>query len=280
MENYEELLQQVSSLRHLESVVSDIKDGIADLQTSFDKSKEVVYGPYQEISLKTKALEKAQDVSDKLRHICRFLTLVGRLESLSVQVTLEETTKDRSDLAMDWIKAALVIHELDGIMAHCDLSAIHVIQNVMPFVAESKEKILSTGKALLTRGLLNNVITCDELYDTRKLTLTKKDLSDMATSLQIFSHLDILVDTVKDTLTATVKECGAQTRSLLDGAAISKKVKETPAPGPKSSVRRVNEPQGSDTSSKAWNLVLWKNLEELTDALYKNCIQVRALVIA
>ena len=90
----------------------------------------------------------------------------------------------------------------------------------------------------------------------------------MATSLQIFSHLDILVDTVKDTLTATVKECGAQTRSLLDGAAISKKVKEIPASGPKSSVRRVNEPQGSDTSSKAWNLVLWKNLEELTDALY------------
>ena len=106
------------------------------------------------------------------------------------------------------------------------------------------------------------------------LTFWLKDLSDMATSLQIFSHLDILVERVKDTLTATVKECGGQTRALLDGAEISKRVKEIPASGPKSSVRRVNEPQGSDTSSKAWNLVLWKNLEALTDALYKNCIQV------
>lgn len=162
MENYEQLLQQVSSLRHLESVVTDIKDGIADLQTSFDKSKQVVYGPYQEISLKTKSLEKAQDVSDKLRHICRFLTLVGRLELLSVQVTPGET-RVKSDVAMDWIKAALVLHEIDEIMAQCNLSDIHVIQNVMRFVSESKEKILATGNTLLTRGLVNNVryVLCD-----------------------------------------------------------------------------------------------------------------------
>ncbi len=90
----------------------------------------------------------------------------------------------------------------------------------------------------------------------------------MVTSLQIYSHLGILVERVKETLTAIVKECGACTRALLDGAAISKKVKEIPATGPKSSVRRVNEPQASDTSSKAWNQVLWKNLEQLTVGLY------------
>jgi hypothetical protein len=103
-----------------------------------------------------------------------------------------------------------------------------------------------------------------------------KELLELSTALQIYIHLEILADQVKETTNSMVKACGDAVRKQLDVADINQQVKEAPAAksASRAGVRRVNEPGAMDSSSKIWTDVLWKRMEVLTDEMYKQCIKV------
>ncbi len=107
----------------------------------------------------------------------------------------------------------------------------------------------------------------------------------MATGLEIFYNLDILMDKVRDIIANTVNAVGETALSSLDVSLINKQMKgsvdiensnrtEVTASEPQSAVRRVNEPIASDTNSKVWVSILWKSMEKMTDDLYNHCVKV------
>ena len=99
---------------------------------------------------------------------------------------------------------------------------------------------------------------------------------ELSTALQIYIHLEILVEQVKEITNSMVKACGDAVKRELDVTDINQQVKEAPSTNhaSRAGVRRVNEPGVMDSSSKVWTDVLWKRMERLTDDMYKQCIKV------
>ncbi|KAI9099496.1 Golgi transport complex subunit 5-domain-containing protein [Phlyctochytrium arcticum] len=237
--HYEDLLEQVTGLSQMEDVLATVKTGLGSLNDSFDRVREKVLVPYQQMRDHSVQLERVQQAAEVLRRIIRFMYLLRRLDT--------QLPGGERELP----KAALTISELDSIVQDESLLEINIIRDEAELVKNAKKRVIAEGEQILQRG-------------------TSMQTADIAAGLQIFYNLGQLSPKVKDMVDRMLLNVQKETQSALDAGTLNKEVKGNQATSP----RRDGAPQPPSSGATDG---LWARLERLMDVIYENASKVYQL---
>ncbi|TPX61391.1 hypothetical protein SpCBS45565_g07276 [Spizellomyces sp. 'palustris'] len=241
--HYEDLLQQVTGLSHIEEVLATVKIGLGSLNGSFDRVREKIVDPYQQMRDKSVQLDRIQRTAEVLRRIIRFMYLLRRLELLMPGGERELP------------KAALTVSEMDAIIADEDLQGIAIIESESDLVAQAKERITTEGEQLLLRGL-------------------SAQTADIASGLQVFFNLGQLASKTRQLVEQMLQSITKDIQAALDVVKLNKEIKEASLAG--DSARRPGDTPFLGSSASASN-GLWSRLERLMDSIFENANKIYQL---
>lgn len=133
-----------------------------------------------------------------------------------------------------------------------DLSQIKIVQEKLGEIQEYKSKKQEFASETLEKGL------------------DSSSLQDIITGLGIFYNLNALESKVLEILSEVL----AKIQEYVDNGLSLKNFHAINTSQAKSGVKRVNEPSITDSSSKLWVKELWKNVEKMTEEIYKECLKI------
>ncbi|KAJ3005924.1 Conserved oligomeric Golgi complex subunit, partial [Thoreauomyces humboldtii] len=230
--HYEDLLQQVTGLSRIEEILLTVKQGVGSLNSSFDRVREKVLVPHQEMRDRSLQLERIQTAAEVLRRVLRFMYLLRRPD---IQLTGGER---------ELPKAALTIHELNTILAERDLEGIDVIDSEILGIKQATQRISAGGEQLLYRGM------------------QIQNQTDIAAGLQVFYNLGQLSEKVQEVVARTLVTITRELQTALDPVMLNKELKD--ASSPRRTAGSPLPPSAPITTH------LWHRLEALMDVIYEN----------
>ncbi|CAI5522757.1 unnamed protein product, partial [Closterium sp. Naga37s-1] len=141
--HHDELLQQLSSLKDTEGVLSVVRAGVDSLLASVQRVRAEIADPYQAIQVKTRQLAALYDTMELLRAVIKYLKLVRKLrEHLSGGV-------EKAELG----KAGQVWQEVGAVHREAQLGGVHVVEAQHEWVAEAGQAIRREAMRALEGGM-------------------------------------------------------------------------------------------------------------------------------
>ncbi|CAI5475817.1 unnamed protein product [Closterium sp. Yama58-4] len=141
--HHDELLQQLSSLKDTEGVLSVVRAGVDSLLASVQRVRAEIADPYRAIQVKTRQLAALYDTMELLRAVIKYLKLVRKLrEHLSGGV-------EKAELG----KAGQVWQEVGAVHREAQLGGVHVVEAQHEWVAEAGQAIRREAMKALEGGM-------------------------------------------------------------------------------------------------------------------------------
>ncbi|XP_050228083.1 conserved oligomeric Golgi complex subunit 5 [Mercurialis annua] len=196
LSRHNDLLNQLSSLKHAEHALSTVRSAVSSLQSSIRRVRSELSEPHKSIKSKTQQLFNLHSTTELLQHTIRALRLCKKLRDL---ISLSELEPEKLDLA----KAAQLHCEILNMCDEYDLHGIDCIDEELNWIKEIGERLRTEAMKVLERGMegLNQ--------------------AEVGTGLQVFYNLGELKFTVEQ-LVNKYKGIGVKSVSLaLDMKAIT-----------------------------------------------------------
>eukprot|EP00124_Ichthyophonus_hoferi_P003138 Ihof_evm1s256 gene=Ihof_evmTU1s256 len=185
VERHEDLIQQATGIQKLEGVVGMINTRVSSLQTSIERIRGKIDGPYLEIVEKTRRLSRLQNACELVRGVIRFLYVTQRLKS-----QLENGDRELA-------KAASSLHELAEV-GNVDLSGITVVDQKNDWIREEREKVYRRGYDILHKGIEG------------------QNQADIGTALQVFYNMGQLQSTITSLLNTIIERVSNEIKGSLE----------------------------------------------------------------
>lgn len=140
---HDELLEQLSSLKETESVLTVVRAGVESLQASTQRVRAEIAEPYKNIKTKSKQLASLHDTVELLRTVIRVLKQVKRLQELM----------EAGGANVDLAKAAQLYNEIETLRKEIDLAGVEVVDEEVPWLLEVGNQIRSEAMKGLEKGM-------------------------------------------------------------------------------------------------------------------------------
>lgn len=244
LSRHNDLLSQLSSLKHAENALSTIRSGVSSLQSSVRRVRSELSEPRNVVSTKTVQFSNLHETTELLQHTIRALRLSKKLRDLA-SASADEPEK------LDLAKAAQLHCEILSLCNEYDLAGIDVVDEELKWVNEIGDKLRSEAMKVLERGMegLNQ--------------------AEVGTGLQVFYNLGELKATIEQ-LMIKYKGMGVKSISVaLDMKSISGTAGSGYGPG---GIRGSGTPQiGGGAKARE---ALWQRLGTCLDQLHSIVIAV------
>ncbi|KAI9011264.1 Golgi transport complex subunit 5-domain-containing protein [Gaertneriomyces semiglobifer] len=197
--HYEDLLQQIGNLSNVNEHLEKTRQDVSHLNSSFDRLRNKVLVPYEQIRAAIVQLERIQETTETIRRVRRFLDIIRRLDGDPVgehQLT----------------KSALDINELDAILRDKSLKGIDVVEAERAYVTEVAARIEKQGDSLLQSGL------------------SSQNQRDIACSLQVFHNLGILSSRMEKVIATILEVIRTEIQGALDVVKLNRELKDNANP--------------------------------------------------
>ncbi|ORX48819.1 hypothetical protein DM01DRAFT_1338475 [Hesseltinella vesiculosa] len=249
--NYDVLISQIIGIKELDTSLITIQTNIGTLMEALAHLSSKVHPPFQQIQQCTIQLRNLQATSDVLRRLHRFIVLCKRLVTqYPVQVSKDDVTLGERDLSA----AAATVYELGVIMDEADLDGIRVVTNDLVRIRQCRDTIEQKASRFFHEGI------------------DGQSQSKMATGLQIFYNLKMMVPTVQTWVNALLNHLDQKIVQSVDMERLQKEIKGSPAMGNQANRRVTNEPAAGNQS--AWSNAFWSNMEELMNIMSDSYIKI------
>lgn len=140
---HDELLQQLSSLKETESVLTVVRAGVESLQASTQRVRAEIAEPYKHIKTKSKQLASLHDTVKLLRTVIRVLKQMKRLQELM----------EPGGANVDLAKAAQLFNEIETLRKESELVGVEVVDDEIPWLLEIGNQIRSEAMKGLEKGM-------------------------------------------------------------------------------------------------------------------------------
>ncbi|KAH9576128.1 hypothetical protein CY35_01G146200 [Sphagnum magellanicum] len=140
---HDELLQQLSSLKETESVLTVVRAGVESLQASTQRVRSEIAEPYKQIKAKSQQLASLHDTVELLRSVIRALKQLKKLQDLM------ESSGAKADLA----KAAQIYNDIETLRKEADLAGVEVVDEEIPWLLEVGNQIRRDAMKGLESGM-------------------------------------------------------------------------------------------------------------------------------
>jgi hypothetical protein len=232
---HDELLQQLSSLKETESVLTVVRAGAESLQASTQRVRSEIAEPYKQIKAKSRQLASLHDTVELLRSLIRALKQLKKLQDLM------ESSGAKAELA----KAAQIYNDIETLRKEADLAGVEVVDEEIPWLLEVGNQIRRDAMKGLESGMeaLNQ--------------------AEVGGILQVFYNMGELKSTI-ESLINRYKEMAVKSVSFaLDMKAISASVGVSLGSG---GIQRSGAPLGAGASKARESL--WQRIGACMDQLH------------
>ncbi|KAI9114639.1 hypothetical protein K1719_014337 [Acacia pycnantha] len=244
LSRHNELLSQLSSLKHTEHALSTVRSGVSSLQSSLRRVRSELSEPHRAIATKTVQLSNLHRTTELLQHSIRALRLSKKLRDVMAASSGEP---EKLDLA----KAAQLHSEILSLYNEYELVGIDVVDEELNWVRETGDQLRNEAMKVLERGMegLNQ--------------------AEVGTGLQVFYNLGELKVTVEQVINK-YKNMGAKS---ISGALDMKAISGTPGGGfGPGGIRGSGMPQiGGGAKAKE---ALWQRMGNCMDQLHSIVVAV------
>ncbi|GBG91815.1 hypothetical protein CBR_g53704, partial [Chara braunii] len=232
---HDELLEQVTSLRDTENVVTVVRSGIDSLQASLQRVRSELAEPYKLIRTKTRQLAALHETMELLRQVIRVIRLIAKLRDL---MTAGETGGH-----IDLAKAAQLFNEIETARREVNLSGVDVVDTELGWIAEA-------GQRIRTEAMKN-------LEDA----MAALDQAEIGSILQVYFNMGELKQTVDLLINRYKQQATKAITSALDMKTIST---SGSAIGPGGIQRSGTPSLGGGARARD---ALWQRLQACTDKI-------------
>ncbi|KGN46824.1 conserved oligomeric Golgi complex subunit 5 [Cucumis sativus] len=244
LSRHNDLLSQLSSLKHAENALSTVRSGVSSLQSTVRHVRSELSEPRNVVFTKTVQFSNLHQTTELLQHTIRALRLSKKLRELA---SASADDPEKLDLA----KAAQLHCEILSLCTEFDLAGIDVVDEELKWVKEIGDKLRTEAMKVLERGMegLNQ--------------------AEVGTGLQVFYNLGELKATIEQLMTK-YKGMGVKSVSVaLDMKSISGSAGSGFGPG---GIRGSGTPQiGGGAKARE---ALWQRLGTCLDQLHSIVIAV------
>ncbi|KAK4278959.1 hypothetical protein QN277_016728 [Acacia crassicarpa] len=244
LSRHNELLSQLSSLKHTEHALSTVRSGVSSLQSSLRRVRSELSEPHRAIATKTVQLSNLHRTTELLQHSIRALRLSKKLRDVMAASSGEP---EKLDLA----KAAQLHSEILSLYNEYELVGIDVVDEELNWVRETGDQLRNEAMKVLERGMegLNQ--------------------AEVGTGLQVFYNLGELKVTVEQVINK-YKNMGAKS---ISGALDMKAISGTPGGGfGPGGIRGSGMPQiGGGAKAKE---ALWQRMGNCMDQIHSIVVAV------
>jgi hypothetical protein len=140
---HDELLQQISSLKETESVLTVVRAGAESLQASTQRVRSEIAEPYKQIKAKSRQLASLHDTVELLRSVIRALKQLKKLQELM------ESSGAKADLA----KAAQIYNDIETLRKEAEIAGVEVVDEEIPWLLEVGNQIRRDAMKGLESGM-------------------------------------------------------------------------------------------------------------------------------
>jgi hypothetical protein len=231
---HDELLEQLSSLKETESVLTVVRAGVESLQASTQRVRAEIAEPYKHIKTKSKQLASLHDTVELLRTVIRVLKQVKRLQELM----------EAGGANVDLAKAAQLYFEIETLRKENDLAGVEVVDDEIPWLMEVGNQIRSEAMKGLEKGMeaLNQ--------------------AEVGSILQVYYNMGELKPTVESLIGKYKQQTIKSVSIALDMKAISASVGSLGSGG----MQRSNTSQGAGVPRARESL--WQRMGACMDQLH------------
>ncbi|CAH8445142.1 Conserved oligomeric Golgi complex subunit [Schistosoma haematobium] len=181
-DNHVDLFKRASDIDNLQNVLQAVEDKIRNLSISLSKVKKKIDTPHETLSTNVTHFKNLHITCAILRNISRVATLMKRIQSRS----------------KDLCQCAMYVNELNFIFNNMEWEGIHVLESYNRALIQVRESMVSQAWSLINSSY--------ELSDQTQL----------ATGLQVFYHLNMLMDVVHELVTKWKSEFVSVLSSSVD----------------------------------------------------------------
>ncbi|XP_047499735.1 conserved oligomeric Golgi complex subunit 5-like [Penaeus chinensis] len=239
--HYEDLLSQATGVETLEDVLNTMHTRIQTLLAGVERLRVRVVDPYQRVEKHTLILGRLQATCELLRRVIRCLMLSQRLQ------------QQLANGPRDITKAASSLSELDHLGRDVDLTGLEVLERDQRLVRQARSDVEKQAVAMMDRGM------------------EAQNQTQVATALQVFHNLGILVPSVEKVLESLITRLNNSVSLSLDVNALTQMNQDTRKAGPGKAI------MPAPGQSAQFRASLWSNLEKLMDDIYHVCVQTSHL---
>ncbi|KAH9290341.1 hypothetical protein KI387_034458 [Taxus chinensis] len=235
---HDELLQQLSSLKDAEGVLTVVKSGVSGLQANVTRVRSEIAEPYKHIKVKSQQLKNLHETVELLQSIVRVLRQVKRLRELM-------DGGGGGALKQDLTKAAQLYYEVESLRKEADLAGIEVVDEEIPWLVEAGRRLRSEAMNVFESGMeaLNQ--------------------AEVGSALQVYYNMGELKSTVEGMIGKYKAQGVKSVSSALDMKAVSASVSSSFGPG---GIHRSGTPQlGGSLKAKEG---LWQRMGTCMDQLH------------
>ncbi|KAJ2487731.1 hypothetical protein IWW37_005128 [Coemansia sp. RSA 2050] len=244
LRSHEELLQQVTSVRAVDSSLGQIEEQVREIKTYMHGLRTKVRVPYEQALMYTRQAANLQAATACVRGTSKFIQLVRRLK---VQIP------DSALLGgggADFPLAALTLLDIEKLVGGSALGGVRVVDRAMADVVSVRRALtMAEAERLVSSGM------------------QRAHQSDIAAGLQILFNLGTLPAVMAATVRRYTVEWAAHVAGRLDPKAIHMQVKE----------HNAQSTAGDGSDMIGITAVLWGRLEALVDELVARGMELRAL---
>ncbi|OZJ04163.1 hypothetical protein BZG36_03115 [Bifiguratus adelaidae] len=248
--NTQRLLAHVASTRELQGASQKVTHDVEKLQATVNGISDKVKQPYQVLRTCIIQQERLHVASEYLRGLVRFCRLSKRLQTEEPLVDQPQGLANEADLAA----RALILEEIETLMADYDLEGIEVVDQEMPRLMKTRQTVLQGADVLLQNGLRT------------------QNQSEVASALNIFHNLKRLSDKVVEIMEDTTDALIEEVKRAIDMRSV-----ETEAVALMSESNVLSRGWHQDrttTSGPYWAQIIWDRLEKLMSSMADHCIRI------
>ncbi|EGG13474.1 oligomeric Golgi complex component [Cavenderia fasciculata] len=227
--NYQDLFNQAINIKDFDQEMNELQVGLQNLESSIQHMKHEISEPYNIVNSQITQLKRVQDSCELLRVIIRYLQQVKKLKT---------HLHDGRDLS----KAAQSIHEINQLKNEYDLKGIEIVDTQTEWINQCREQIIVTSSNLIMQGM------------------NSQNQSEVASSLQVFYNLGILVEKVNQIINNITEKVTKSIKLMLN---VNKLV-----------IDQQQQQQQQHNQHQQQKQSIWTKIESVMDTLYTSCIQV------
>ncbi|KAJ2249019.1 hypothetical protein GGI13_004431, partial [Coemansia sp. RSA 455] len=244
LRSHEELLQQVISVRAVDSSLGLIEDQVREIKSYMHGLRTKVRVPYEQALTYTRQAANLQAATACVRGTSKFIQLVRRLRTQIPDAALEGG--GRADFPL----AALTLLDIEKLVGGSALGGVRLVDRALADVVAVRRALTTAEAERLVGG-----------------GMQRAHQSDIGAGLQILFNLGTLPGVVAATVRRHTVEWAGHVAGRLDPKAVHAQVREHNA--------QATAGDGSDMTGIT--AVLWARLEALVDDLASRGMELRAL---
>ncbi|KAJ2816037.1 hypothetical protein GGI24_005847, partial [Coemansia furcata] len=245
LRSHEELLQQVVSVRAVDSSLGQIEDQVREIKSYMHGLRTKVRVPYEQALTYTRQAANLQAATACVRGTSKFIQLVRRLRA-----QIPDSALSGGEGRADFPLAALTLLDIEKLVGGCALGGVRLVDRAMADVVSVRRALtMAEAERLVGSGM------------------QRAHQSDIGAGLQILFNLGTLPAVIAATVRRYTVEWAAYVAGRLDPKAVHAQVRDHNA--------QATAGDGSDMIGIT--AVLWARMEALVDELAARGMELRAL---